>query len=156
MAITLGNIGLIHGSLGDYAKALEYQERSLKMREELGNRAGVTTILGNIGTIHSKLGAGAVQSFAFGRRAPIVDTNVARVLFRVFVGRGSRNDTTVTKRLWSLSALLLPRRDVFDFNQALMDLGALVCVARRPRCPVCPMRPICRAYALNSDQEEAG
>ena len=99
--------------------------------------------------------AGAVQSFAFGRRAPIVDTNVARVLFRVFVGRGKGTETAVRKRLWSLSEALLPRRDVFDFNQALMDLGAMVCVARRPRCPVCPMRPICRAYPLNLDREEA-
>ena len=93
--------------------------------------------------------AGAVQSFAFGRRAPIVDTNVARVLRRVFVGRGNRSGTALTKRLWSLSEALLPRRDVFDFNQALMDLGALVCVARRPRCPVCPMRAICKAYPFN-------
>ena len=99
--------------------------------------------------------AGAVQSFAFGRRAPIVDTNVARVLFRVFVGRGNRNEPAVKKRLWSLSAILLPRRDVFDFNQALMDLGAMVCVARRPRCPICPMSPICRTYPFTPDQEEA-
>jgi len=98
--------------------------------------------------------AGAVQSFAFGQRAPIVDTNVARVLFRVFIGRGNRSDTAVTKRLWSLSETLLPRRDVFDFNQALMDLGAMVCVARGPRCLICPMRAICKAYPFNPDQEE--
>jgi A/G-specific adenine glycosylase len=97
--------------------------------------------------------AGAVQSFAFGRRAPIVDTNVARVLFRVFVGRGNRNQTAVKKRLWSLSAALLPRRDVFDFNQALMDLGAMVCVARQPKCPICPMGPICKSYPLIPDKE---
>ena len=98
--------------------------------------------------------AGAVQSFAFGRRAPIVDTNVARVLRRVFFGPGHRNETALRKRLWSLSATLLPRRDVFDFNQALMDLGAMVCVARRPRCLVCPMSPICRAYPFKPDREE--
>ena len=95
--------------------------------------------------------AGAVQSFAFGRRAPIVDTNVARVLFRVFVGRGTRKETAVKKRLWALSAALLPRNDVFDFNQALMDLGAMICVARRPRCLVCPMSPICQAYPFDPD-----
>ena len=98
--------------------------------------------------------AGAVQSFGFGRRAPIVDTNVARVLFRVFFGRGNRSDTALEKRLWSLSAALLPRRYVFDFNQALMDLGAMVCVARRPRCLVCPMRPICKAYPFDPDLAE--
>ncbi len=97
--------------------------------------------------------AGAIQSFAFGRRAPIVDTNVARVLFRVFVGQGDRTTTPLKKHLWSLSAALLPRRHVFDFNQALMDLGAMVCVARRPRCSVCPMSPICQAYPFNPDLE---
>ena len=75
---------------------------------------------------------GAVQSFAFGQRAPIVDTNVARVLFRVFVGRGDPRSHAMKRRLWDLSAGLLPRRRVFDFNQSLMDLGAMVCVARRP------------------------
>ena len=97
--------------------------------------------------------AGAIQSFAFGHRAPIVDTNVARVLFRVFVGRGDRTSTPLKKYLWSLSAALLPRRHVFDFNQALMDIGATVCVARRPRCPVCPMSPICEAYPFDPDLE---
>jgi A/G-specific adenine glycosylase len=105
--------------------------------------------------------AGAVQSFAFGRRAPIVDTNVARVLSRVFVGghrvrRGVPGDqvgnaAATRKRLWALSEALLPRREVFDFNQALMDLGAMVCVARRPRCPVCPMCPICTTYPFSPD-----
>jgi len=97
--------------------------------------------------------AGAIRSFAFGHRAPIVDTNVARVLFRVFVGRGNRTSTPLKKYLWSLSAVLLPRRHVFDFNQALMDIGATVCVARRPRCPVCPMNPICEAYPFDPDLE---
>ena len=101
--------------------------------------------------------AGAVQSFAFGRRAPIVDTNVARVLVRMFVGRGNRSATALQlkKHLWSLSEALLPRRDVFDFNQALIDLGAMICVARRPQCPICPMSPICKAYPFNPDQKEA-
>lgn len=91
---------------------------------------------------------GAVQSFAFGRRVPIVDTNVARVLFRVFIGRGDPRGHAMQRRLWDLSAALLPRRQVFDYNQALMDLGAVVCVARKPRCPDCPMRPICQSFQL--------
>ena len=95
---------------------------------------------------------GAVQSFAFGLRAPIVDTNVARVLYRVFVGRGDRKSHATQRRLWDLSATLLPRRDVFDYNQGLMDLGATVCVARKPLCPVCPMHPICEWGQLTDDQ----
>ena len=95
---------------------------------------------------------GAVRSFAFGQRAPIVDTNVARVLFRVFVGRGDPSAHAMRRRLWDLSGALLPRRNVFDFNQALMDLGAMVCVARTPRCPVCPMQPICKSFPFTPDR----
>ena len=95
---------------------------------------------------------GAVQSFAFGRRAPIVDTNVARVLYRVFVGAGSPATHAMKRRLWELSKALLPRRNVFDFNQALMDLGAMVCVARNPRCLICPMQPICKSFPFNPDR----
>src|SRR5207253_7827193 len=76
--------------------------------------------------------AGAIRSFAFGERAAILDTNVARVLFRVFVGAGDPKMHAMKRRLWAVSEALVPRRQVFDFNQALMDLGAMVCVARNP------------------------
>ena len=92
--------------------------------------------------------AGAVRSFAFGQRAAILDTNVARVLFRVFVGKGDAKDRQTIRHLWSLSAVLMPRRRVFDFNQALMDFGALVCAARRPKCLGCPMAKGCRSYPV--------
>jgi len=90
--------------------------------------------------------AGAIRSFAFGQRAAILDTNVARVLFRVFVGRGDAKAHAMRKQLWAVSEALVPRKRVFDFNQALMDLGATVCVARNPRCLVCPMKRLCRTY----------
>ncbi len=87
--------------------------------------------------------AGAVLSFGFGQRAAILDTNVARVLFRVFVGKGEPKSHAMVKRLWALSRSVLPYKHVFDFNQALMDLGATVCTARAPQCPSCPMRRGC-------------
>ena len=90
--------------------------------------------------------AGAIRSFAFGRRAAILDTNVARVLFRVFVGRGDPKSHATRKHLWAMSEALVPRKHVFDFNQALMDLGATVCVARKPKCLVCPMTKLCVSY----------
>src|SRR5206468_1032265 len=93
--------------------------------------------------------AGAIRSFAFRERAAILDTNVARVLFRVFVGRGDPKRHTMTRHLWQLSEVLVPTRHVFDFNQALMDFGALVCVARRPKCLICPMTKSCRAFPFN-------
>ncbi|MGH9308986.1 MAG: A/G-specific adenine glycosylase [Vicinamibacterales bacterium] len=99
--------------------------------------------------------AGAVLSFAFGQRAAILDTNVARVLFRVFVGRGNPRSHASRQHLWTLSRTLLPIRHVFDFNQALMDFGATLCTARKPKCLVCPMRPGCAAYPFNPDNERA-
>jgi A/G-specific adenine glycosylase len=90
--------------------------------------------------------AGAVMSFAFGKRAAILDTNVARVLFRVFIGKGSQKSHSMNKHLWKVSWAVLPSRHVFDFNQALMDLGATVCSARNPQCAPCPMQSRCRAY----------
>lgn len=93
--------------------------------------------------------AGAIRSFAFGERAAILDTNVARVLFRVFVGKGDPKSHAMTRHLWALSATLVPMRRVFDFNQALMDFGATICVARNPKCPVCPMARSCRAFPFD-------
>src|SRR5918994_2960500 len=89
--------------------------------------------------------AGAIRSFAFRQRAAILDTNVARVLFRVFIGKGDPKSHAMKRHLWTVSETLVPRRDVFDFNQALMDLGAMVCVARNPKCLVCPMASACRS-----------
>lgn len=93
---------------------------------------------------------GAVRSFAFGKRAAILDTNVARVLFRVFVGRGDMKAHPMKRRLWDLSWAVLPHRHVFDFNQALMDLGATVCTARKPLCGSCPLSRGCRSYPMTA------
>ena len=90
--------------------------------------------------------AGAIRSFAFGQRAAILDTNVARVLFRIFVGRGDPKTHAMRKQLWALSETLVPHKHVFDFNQGLMDFGATVCVARKPKCTACPMTRMCRSF----------
>lgn len=90
--------------------------------------------------------AGAVLSFAFGRRAAILDTNVARVLLRVFLGHGDPKAHRTERYLWEISRAVLPRRHVFDFNQALMDFGAMLCTARKPKCLVCPLARQCQAY----------
>jgi A/G-specific adenine glycosylase len=90
--------------------------------------------------------AGAIRSFAFRERAAILDTNVARVLFRVFVRRGDPKAHAMRKHLWAVSEAIVPYKHVFDFNQALMDLGATVCVARKPKCDQCPMTSLCSSY----------
>jgi A/G-specific adenine glycosylase len=89
--------------------------------------------------------AGAIRSFAFRQRAAILDTNVARVLFRVFVAKGEPKAHATIAHLWRISEALVPRRHVFDFNQALMDLGAMVCSPRNPKCLACPLVRACRS-----------
>jgi A/G-specific adenine glycosylase len=89
--------------------------------------------------------AGAIASFAFERCTAAVDTNVARVLRRVFHPR--LQGPTARRRLWSTAEQIVPRqgRSAWLFNQALMELGALVCTAREARCGICPVREICKS-----------
>jgi A/G-specific adenine glycosylase len=97
--------------------------------------------------------AGAVLCFAFGKRAPILDTNVQRVLERVFVRRQATQSSARQKRLWRLAADVLPAgTDAWVVNQAMMDLGATVCTARNPQCTQCCLQPICHAAPALSKQ----
>jgi A/G-specific adenine glycosylase len=92
--------------------------------------------------------AGAILSFAYGQDVAVLDTNVRRVLTRVFVGHRKTRRLRGEKMLWNLAGRLVPRGSGYDFNQALMDFGATWCTARRPRCRPCPMRPLCVSYPL--------
>jgi A/G-specific adenine glycosylase len=89
--------------------------------------------------------AGAVSSFAYERRAELVDTNVARVLKRVFAPDADLKTSRGQKRVWAIAKAILPRtgRATWTHNQALMELGALVCTARVARCDQCPVRRDC-------------
>jgi len=93
--------------------------------------------------------AGAVASFAYERRAALVDTNVARVIKRVFAPGVDVKSTRGNQRVWAIANALLPRtgRATWTHNQALMELGALVCTARVAHCSRCPVRSICRSAA---------
>lgn len=88
--------------------------------------------------------AGAVASFAYERATPAIDTNVARVIRRAFHPRlGGRG---AERRLWQTGAAIIPRRrgpPAWAFNQAIMELGALICTAREARCGECPVRGVC-------------
>lgn len=95
--------------------------------------------------------AGAVASFAYERATPAIDTNVARVIRRAFhpalAGRGA------DRRIWATGAALMPRRHgpaAWSFNQAIMELGALICTARVARCGECPVRAACRTGSRKS------
>jgi A/G-specific adenine glycosylase len=88
---------------------------------------------------------GAVLSQAFDRRLPIVEANSRRVLCRLFGQTGDPNRKPVRDWLWQTAEALLPKKRVGDFNQALMELGALVCTATAPRCAECPLVSACSA-----------
>jgi A/G-specific adenine glycosylase len=87
--------------------------------------------------------AGAIASFAFERATPAVDTNVSRVIRRAFHPHAPRR--SFARRLWDTAEQILPRRgkSAWAFNQAIMELGALICTARVARCGKCPVRAAC-------------
>lgn len=91
--------------------------------------------------------AGAVSSFAYERRAALVDTNVARVIQRVFAPTVKPKTTEGQKAVWGIAESILPRtgKATWTHNQALMELGALVCTARVAHCSRCPVRSVCRS-----------
>lgn len=91
--------------------------------------------------------AGAIASIAYDRPAPIVDGNVARVLARLLGIREEIERPAVRERLWQEAAALAGGEAPGDLNQALMELGALVCVPRAPRCDACPVADACDARA---------
>ncbi len=93
--------------------------------------------------------AGAILSFAYRRDAALVDTNVRRVLGRVFLGPRRIRRLRGDRAIWSLAEELIPPRKAYDYNQALMDFGATWCTARAPRCTPCPMRTFCATYGAS-------
>jgi len=96
--------------------------------------------------------AGAVLSFAFQQDAPIVDTNVDRLVSRLFNLRAARPPAALReKRLWALAAALIPPGHGYLFNQALMDFGAQICTPYKPICLLCPLRPHCQWWNPRPD-----
>jgi A/G-specific adenine glycosylase len=128
--------------LGYYARARNLHELSRRVNGVLPSDTKALRALPGVGAYT----AGAVASFAFERRAALVDTNVARVLRRAFAPRASFKTTRGAKRLWAIAEAVLPRsgKATWAHNQAIMELGALVCTARIARCETCPARAHCR------------
>lgn len=93
---------------------------------------------------------GAVLSQAFDRRMPIIEANSIRVLSRWFGRRGDPKSSALQKWLWTTAEEVLPRKRIGDFNQAVMELGALICTPTEPNCEQCPIRRGCAAYSDGS------
>ena len=102
--------------------------------------------------------AGAVASFAYERRAALVDTNVARVLRRVFAPHVNHKTTAGSKEIWSIAEAALPRtgKASWTHNQAVMELGALICTARIMRCDACPVSSLCETARRSTAPKPKG
>ncbi len=94
--------------------------------------------------------AGAILSFAFQKDAPIVDTNVRRVLQRVFGIDGDPMRQPAKGQIWDLATAVIPSGQASLFNQALLDFGALVCTARKPSCQSCVLVSKCKTHKSSS------
>jgi len=89
--------------------------------------------------------ANAIAVFAFGQSLPLVEANTGRVLARLFNIRDPIDSSSGRRKVWEAAAKLVPRKRACDFQNAMMDLGSLICTARNPRCQICPVRKFCRA-----------
>jgi A/G-specific adenine glycosylase len=97
--------------------------------------------------------AGSILSIAFHREAPILDGNVRRVLSRLYAISGSPEDRKTDQCLWEISESLVPKGLSNPFNQALMDLGSLICTPQGPQCGRCPVQHVCRAKATGKPEK---
>ncbi|WP_199177618.1 MULTISPECIES: A/G-specific adenine glycosylase [unclassified Erwinia] len=136
--------------LGYYARARNLHKAAQKVVEQHGGRFPETfeqvADLPGIG----RSTAGAVLSLSLGQHFPILDGNVKRVLARCYAVDGWPGRKEVEKRLWQIAEEVTPAVGVSQFNQAMMDLGAMVCTRSKPKCELCPVNSGCIAYAHNS------
>jgi A/G-specific adenine glycosylase len=133
--------------LGYYARA-----RNIKKAAELVSGSFGGLLPDNVDELMRLPGigrytAGAIASIAYDVRAPILDANVTRVLARLYAVHGDPKSAPAQARLWQIAQDLLPDKNPGDFNQALMELGALICLPSSPRCPLCPVGGYCAANA---------
>lgn len=94
--------------------------------------------------------AAAIASIAFNKPVPVLDGNVIRVLCRLWAVRENPRQQSVRRRLRTLAEQLVPRQNARQFNQALMELGALICTPRSPQCEACCWNFACQARKLSS------
>jgi A/G-specific adenine glycosylase len=135
--------------LGYYARARNLHRAAQAMTERHGGQlpSSLDALLALPG--FGRYTAGAVASIAFGQRAPLVDGNVARVLSRLFAVEGLPGDRARETRLWELAEQLVDGAQPGALNQALMELGALICLPKSPACGRCPVRARCEAFRTN-------
>ncbi|HSN70154.1 MAG TPA: A/G-specific adenine glycosylase [Steroidobacteraceae bacterium] len=152
-AAPLAEVLHLWSGLGYYARARNLHRAAQLIASDHGGRfpethAEVESLPG-IG----RSTAGAILALSSGQRHPILDGNVKRVLTRWFGIEGFPGESAVERRLWSLADLCTPDERVADYTQAIMDLGATVCLRSRPLCRACPLAADCVALAEGRQAE---
>ena len=131
--------------LGYYARARNLHRCAKTIVEKFGGRfpndPNALKSLPGIGLYT----ANAIAIFASDQSLPMVEVNTARVLSRLFNIGAPIDSTSGRRKLWERSAKLVPQKSTRDFQNAMMDLGALICTAHNPRCQICPVKKFCLA-----------
>ena len=138
--------------LGYYARARNLHKTAIEIANKDGqfpNQVDELMALPGIG----RSTAGAIKSIAFAQRAAILDGNVKRVLCRHENIRGWPGEKQVEIKLWQIAEALTPRKRVRDYTQAIMDLGATLCLKSQPKCHDCPLSRSCEAHQLGEQQQ---
>lgn len=121
--------------LGYYSRARNLHKSAQVCQTSLPKNAQELEKLAGIG----KSTAHAIACFAYGEALPILDANVKRILHRYFALKSA-----TTKALWDYSYQLFDRQNAYAFNQAMMDIGALICTHKNPQCRLCPLQKSCQ------------
>lgn len=140
--------------LGYYNRARNLKKAAIQIEEQYAGRMPDTyeelTGLAGIGSYT----AGAIASIAYGKKVPAVDGNVLRVVMRLLADASDISDARVKKKVEKWLAGSMSEERPGDFNQAMMEIGAVVCLPNgAPKCEECPLKQLCRAYALQTMTE---
>lgn len=139
--------------LGYYSRARNLHEAVCEVQAKYGGRVpdNKKEVLALKGV--GEYTAGAILSLAYGKKVPAVDGNVLRIFARLYDIEENVLSARVKKEVTTLASAQLPEEKPGAFNEALMDLGALVCIPKAPRCTACPLAKICQAHALGKEKE---
>jgi len=132
--------------LGYYARARNLHESAKIIKSKFQGQfpKKLTDLISLPGVGRSS--AGAISSFAFNQKTPILDGNVKRVFTRLYGIKDWAGITSVEKKLWAIAEKNLPENKFGKYNQALMDLGATICVKKEPICSQCPINKLCKSF----------
>ena len=152
-AAPLDDVLHLWSGLGYYSRARNLHRTAQQLCAQHGGELPPTSAqlleLPGIG----RSSAAAIRALSAGERCAILDGNVRRVLMRYFAIAGSPTQRGVEQQLWLLAEACTPNSEVATYTQAIMDLGATICVRRRPLCPACPLNDRCGARRTGRQHE---